>query len=195
MKKIKDGEIDKDKFEKGALMFLLKESNTSDGQVQNEDFFWFSEVVKAKSSGLPYGDNSSAKRSASTYYNLLSKICEKLGYDIRKCSYVNLNPLGGGKKQSNEYKRNAENYFSNTKEKISKLFPKAIICCGTYEIFMEHISVEETVKPDNGKSAVIKIGEKKIMVIKGKHPIDRNVDNATIIEQVTEEYIRLSSLF
>lgn len=199
-RKIRDGKIDDFLFQAGTLMFLLKEPNVDDKLPQKDDFFWFSEVVKAKTeSKSNYYEkeiaSASAKRAQSKYYNFLNAICEKLNFCIRQCSYVNLNPIGGGKKQSKEYDKLVEEFFPEKKKQIANLAPKAIICYGTYEKFKENLCTEEIIKHlDNGNGAIVKIEGKVFMMIKTKHPANRHVSNDNAIKQIVDTYQQLMRL-
>lgn len=205
-RKIRDGKIDDFLFQAGTLMFLLKEPNVDDKLPQKDDFFWFSEVVKSKTKSADsyYEDDfgklepkniAAARRAQSKYYNFLNAICEKLNFCIRQCSYVNLNPIGGGKKQSKEYDKLVEEFFPEKKKQIANLAPKAIICCRTYEKFIKNLRTEEIVKQlDNGNGAIVKIEGKVFMMIKTKHPANRHVSNDNAIKQIVDTYQQLMRL-
>lgn len=200
-RKIRDGKIDDLLFQTGTLMFLLKESNTSDGNEQSDNYFWFSEVVKTKSCGAYYNEPfkaldknqiKNAKCGQTRYYNFLNGICKRLNFDIRKCSYVNLNPIGGGAEESDKYKENVQLFLTEKKRQIIELAPKAIICCGTYEIFKNNFSDSILKSTDNG--AVIKMGDKNFIIIQAKHPTNRKISNKTDWERISATYNQLNNL-
>lgn len=197
-REIRDGKINEILFKPGTLMFLLKEShvkpNVNGDQNGDDDFFWFSEVVKVKKKNAAEyisKDNSRSEKAAQTrYYNFLNGICDILRFDINECSYVNLNPSGGGPKESKGYLGKVREFSTKTKDKINELAPGVIICCGTYDVFLR-----EFVKQDSGKmngGTIAAIDGNEYIIIKTKHPASWQINNE--YERIRNTYNELSRL-
>lgn len=190
---IHDEKIDDENFQPNTLMFLLKESNISYGAERDEDFFWFSEITKARLNNKYYDESN--KKAESTYFNLINGICKGLGFEILECSYVNLNPKGGGVSESKDFSSKAKYHWGNRKTKIKVLSPKSIICCGTYpeliDLLCNDSGIKVDIKCDDG--AIAKIGGKKVFVINGKHPISSHEKNTAAIEKIKNIYDKLEN--
>lgn len=187
-----DGEISKEEFQKYTLMFLLKESNISDCAEHDEDFFWFSEVAKARLNNKYYDESN--KKAESTYFNLINGICKGLGFEILECSYVNLNPEGGGVSESKDFSSKAKYHWENRKTKIKVLSPKSIICCGTYHELIDLLCNDNEIKIDiSDDGAIAKIDGKEVFVINGKHPTSSHEKNTATIERIKIIYDKLEN--
>jgi hypothetical protein len=202
---IKDGKIS-DQFKKGTLLFLLKESNISDEQNVEYDFFWFSEVVQAKLKNpsaycekhLPSDPRKKGtdKVAQTKYFNFLNGICKELGFNICECSYVNLNPFGGGSAVQNSVFSDNIKYSSASKIKqIKELCPKAIICCGTYDILTNkkygYLSSYEITNVSDFGSFVEICGD-KYAVISTKHPASQRTTNKDAWESIRKTFQKMN---